>query len=218
MVNKPAVSKQANSYSPPQEGDLLEEFERTHPTYKLFKEKGLDKDKGQEESTTSKLLSNGDQALFKEHRRFLNNVDLSKGPIDRKVVRLERRRDLNPETHKMQESLVVHVHWVAKDFLGNTISHTDVKEGIYNKPVVTTEIINGKRVTRYSNWQAVYDIPFSKDAVDEALDNQINPPEMIDCFVRYNTTRDNTFTLEQFRDLTFEQCQDISRQGKGLNR
>jgi len=40
MVKQNQESKQANSYSPPQEGDLLEEFERTHPTYKLFKEKG----------------------------------------------------------------------------------------------------------------------------------------------------------------------------------
>jgi len=211
-------SKQANSYFPPQEGDLLEEFERTHPTYKLFKEKGLNKDKGEEQSTIDRLLSNGDQALFKGHRTFLNKVDLSKGPVERKVVRLERRKDLNPETHKMQESLVIHTHWVAQDFLGNRIEYDDIKEGMYNKPVVTTEIVNGKRLTRYSNWQAVYDIPFSKEAVDEALENQINPPELVNYFVRYNTTRDDTFTLEQFQNLTFDQCQEISRQGKGLNR
>ena len=216
----PTANKQVtkNNYAPPQEGDLLEEFERTHPTYKLFKEKGLDKDKGQEESTINTILSNGDQALFKPLRRFLNNVDLAKGPIQRKVARLERRRDLNPDTHKMQESLVVHTHWIAQDFLGNKISYTDIKEGMYNKPVVTTEIVNGKRVIRYSNWQAIYDIPFTKEAVDEALENQINPPELINYFVRYTTTRDNTFSLEQFRDSTWEECREISSKGKGLNR
>jgi len=216
----PTANKQVtkNNYAPPQEGDLLEEFERTHPTYKLFKEKGLDKDKGQEESTINTILSNGDQALFKPLRRFLNNVDLAKGPIQRKVARLERRRDLNPDTHKMQESLVVHTHWIAQDFLGNKISYTDIKEGMYNKPVVTTEIVNGKRVIRYSNWQAIYDIPFTKEAVDEALENQINPPELINYFVRYTTTRDNTFSLEQFRDSTWEECREISSKGKGSNR
>jgi len=216
----PTANKQVtkNNYAPPQEGDLLEEFENQHPTYKLFKQKGLDKDKGEEESTLSRLLSNGDQALFKPLRRFLNNVDLSKGPIERKVARLERRRDLNPETHKMQESLVVHVHWIAQDYLGNKISYTDVKEGMYNKPVTSTEIVNGKRVVRYSNWQPVYDIPFTKEAVNEALENQINPPELIDYFVRYSTTRDNTFSLEQFRDSTWEECREISNKGKGLNR
>jgi len=202
MVKQNQESKQANSYFPPQEGDLLEEFERTHPTYKLFKKKGIDKvpdinERGEPTTKMGTILNDG---LFRGLRRFLNNVDLSKGPIERKVVRLERRRDLNPETHKMQESLVVHVHWIAHDFLGNTISFTDVREGIHNKPIVTTEIVNGKRVSRYSNWQPIYDIPFTPEAVDEALENQINPIELVNFFVRFRSHRDDTYSLERFRD------------------
>src|SRR6185503_6127841 len=220
MVTKP--SKQANDYYPPQSGDLLEEFER-HPTYRIFKEKGLNKDivekdvNGNNVSTVNKILDDG---LFRRLRRdFLNNVDLSKGPIERRVIKLERRRDLNPDTRKMQEYLVSHVEWIAKDFLGNELVSTKVLEGMHNKPVVQTNLVNGKKVARYVNWQAVYDIPFTKEAVDEALENQQNSPEIVKYMVRTTqSNRDDTYSLEQFRDSTFEECQEISKQGKGLNR
>jgi len=222
------VSKQVNqatatySYLPPTQADLIEEFEQNHRSYQAFKEKGLDKNQveidalGKPVSTVNKILDIG---LFRRVRIFLNNVDLSKGPIQRRVNRLERRRSMNPNTNKMEEYLVVHVAWTAKDYLDNRIEHADFREGMYNQPVVNTQIVQGKKSIRYVNWQAVYDIPFSKEAVNEALENQINPPELIDYFVRVSqTTRDNTFSLEQFRDSTFAECQEISKQGKGLNR
>jgi len=221
----PTANKQVtkvNNYAPPQEGDLLEEFENQHPSYKLFKEKGLGRDKtsvdqnGNPTSTINRILDDG---VFRLQRRFLNNVDLSKGPIQRKVVRMERRRDMNPNTNKMQESLVVHTHWVAKDFLGNMIAQDDILEGMHNQPVVQTTLVGGKRATEYVSWLPVYDIPFTKEAVNEALENQINPPDVINYFVRVSRTqRDNTYSLEQFRDSTFEECQEINRKGSGLNR
>ena len=220
----PTANKQVtkvNNYAPPQEGDLLEEFERTHKSYIAFKEKGIHKipDVDANGNPTTKMARLLDDGLFRRIRIFLNNVDLSKGPIERKVTRLERRRSMNPVTHKMEDNLVVHVAWIAKDFLGNTIEHSDFREGLYNLPLTTTTIVNGKKQVNYSNWQAVYDIPFSKETVDEALDNQINPPELVNYFVRVSqATRDGSFSLEQFRDSTFEECQEISKQGKGLNR
>jgi len=221
MVKQNQESKQANSYYPPQTGDLLEEFERTHKSYQAFKEKGIHKiaDLDANGNPTTKMARLLDDGLFRRVRIFLNNVDLSKGPIERKVTRLERRRSMNPITHKMEDNLVIHVAWVAKDFLGNTIEHSDFREGLYNLPLTTTTILNGKKQVNYSNWQAVYDIPFSKETVEEALENQINPVELVNYFVRVSqATRDGSFSLEQFRDSTFEQCQEISKQGKGLNR
>ena len=220
MVNRPenkqVTTNTTYTYYPPTEGDLLEEFEKQHRSYQLFKQKGLDKLQLQDGTVINKIL---DEGVFRRVRRFLNNVDIAKGPIERKVRRLERRRNMDPNTHKMQEYLVVHVEWIAKDFLGNMLSWHDFREGLYNDPQTRTEIVNGRQVRRYVNWNAMYDIPFSKEAVDEALDNQINSPELIDYFVRVSsTTRDNTFSLEQFRDTTFEECQEISKQGKGLKR
>ena len=217
------TSKQADSYYPPQSGDLLEEFENTHPTYRLFKEKGLHKDaiakdvNGNNISTVNRILDDG---LFRRLRRdFLNNIDLSKGPIERRVVKLERRRDLNPDTKKMEQYLVTHVEWLAKDFLGNQLVSTKVLEGMHNKPIVQTTLVQGKKVTKYVNWQAVYDIPFTKEAVNETLENQQNSPEIIKYMVRTSqSNRDDSYSLEQFRDSTFEECQEISKQGKGLNR
>ena len=223
-MTKQGLSNQAlSAYYPPHTNDLLEEFERTHPTYKLFREKGLDKDRvekdvnGNDVSTVNKILDDG---LFRRLRRgFLVQIDPSKGPIERKVIKLERRRDLDPNTRKMQEYLVTHVEWIGKDFLGNEIVSTEVLEGMCNKPITQTTLVKGRRVTAYQNWEAVYDIPFSKEAVNEALENQTNPAELVKYMVRTSrSNRDDTYSLEQFRDSTFEECQEISKQGKGQNR
>ena len=224
MVKQNQESKQANSYYPPQTGDLLEEFESTHPSYKLFKQKGLDKMQmspgdtdanGKQQYIIDRILSEGP---FRQVRDFLNKVDPTKGPIERQVNILERRRDPDPITHKRSEHLVVHVTWVAKDFLGNEIKGYDIKEGMCNEPLTRVEIVNGRREIKYSNWKAIYDIPFSKETVDEALENSINTTEDIRFLIRQQTSRDNTFSLEQFRDTTWDEAIEISRTGKGLNR
>ena len=217
MVNKPA-NKQ--NYLPPKE-PFLEEFEKNNRSYQLFKQAGLDKDvagvvesgldAGKPISTINKILDNG---LFRRLRPFLVTVDSSKGPIQRKVIKLERRRGV-----KQQEYLVVHTEWIGKDYLGNEIISPIILEGMYNEPVTQNQIDKGKIVKRYANWQPVYDIPFSVDAVNEALENQINEPENIKYMVRTSKTeRDDTYSLEQFRDSTFDECIDIHQKGKGLNR
>ena len=158
-----------------------------------------------------KILSRG---LFRRLRPFLVEVDSSKGPIQRKVIKLERRRGT-----KNQEFLVVHTEWIAKNYLGNDLVSTVVLEGMYNEPVVRNEIVKGKVIKKYANWNPVYDILFSKEAVDQALENQITEPELIKYMVRTSqTSRDDTFSLEQFRDSTFAECVQISKDGKGLNR
>ena len=217
MVNKP--SKQASDYYPPTKEPFLDTFEQNNKSYQLFKEQGLDKDVAQLDdnpphgpiSTVEKILSRG---LFRRLRPFLVEVDSSKGPIQRKVIKLERRRGT-----KNQEFLVVHTEWIAKNYLGNDLVSTVVLEGMYNEPVVRNEIVKGKVIKKYANWNPVYDILFSKEAVDQALENQINEPELIKYMVRTSqTSRDDTFSLEQFRDSTFAECVQISKDGKGLNR
>ena len=222
MVNKPETKQSTvNQYYPPTTEPFLEIFEQNNRSYQLFKEKGLDKDVagvhetgpklGQPMSTVEKIL---DEGLFRRLRPFLVTVDSAKGPIQRKVIKLERRRGTGK-----QEFLVTHVEWIAKDYLGNPLISTQVLEGMYNEPVVQTVLVQGKAVKKYQNWKPVYDIPFSTEAVDKALENQVNEPELIKYMVRTSQSdRDDSFSLEQFRDSTFEQCQEISKQGKGLNR
>ena len=219
MVNKPA-NKQSNYY-PPTKEPFLKEFEDNNKTYQLFREKGLDddvagvveygQDAGKPISTVKKIL---DEGLFRRLRPFLANVDPSKGPIQRKVIKLERRRGT-----KQQEFLVVHTEWVAKDYLGNEHVSPVILEGMYNDPLINNTLVKGKVIKKYQNWQPVYDIPFTAETVNEALENQINEPEFIKCMVRTSKSeRDDTYSLEQFRDSTFEQCIEIHKQGKGLNR
>ena len=214
-------TKLISNYAPPTEADLIDKFEANNRSYQLFKQQGLDKDfngvwesgpkMGQPMSTVEKIL---DEGLFRRLRSFLVEVDKSKGPIQRKVIKLERRRGT-----KGQEFLVAHVHWVAKDYLGNPLESTEVLEGMYNEPVVQTVLVQGKAVKKYHNWTAVYDIPFTKEAVDNALKDQVNEPELIKYLVRTSQSdRDDSYSLEQFRDSTFEQCIEIHKQGKGLNR
>ena len=229
MTNKSENKQVAQSYTynPPTSSDLLEEFEKNHRSYQLFKELGLDKDKagvhesvtkqGQPMSSLERIL---DEGLFRRLRRdFLTNVDLAKGPIERKVVKLERRKGLNPESRKSQEYLVTHVMWMAKDYLGNDLVSVELLEGMHNQPKTSTTIVKGKKVTQYQNWLPVYDIPFTVDAVNQTLENQVNPPELIKYMVRTSQSeRDDSYSLEQFRDSTFEECIEIHKQGKGANR
>ena len=226
MVNKPANKQETttttvSSYYPPTQEPFLDEFEKNSKTYQLFKEKGLDKDiagvmeygldAGKPISTVRKIL---DEGLFRRLRPFLVNVDASKGPIQRKVIKLERRKGT-----KSQEFLVVHTEWVAKDYLGNQIVSPVILEGMYNEPLVNNTIVKGKIIKKYQNWQPVYDIPFSVEEVNKALANQINEPEFIKCMVRTSKAeRDDTYSIEQFRDSTFEECIEIHKQGKGQNR
>lgn len=212
-------SQQTYTYLPPTEEPFLDSFEQNNRSYQLFKEKGLDKDvAGIDDeypygpiSTVQKILNKG---LFRRLRPFLIQVDSAKGPIQRKVIKLERRRG-----PKLQEFLVTHVQWVGKDYLGNTLESTEVLEGMYNEPVVNTILEKGKAIKKYQNWIPKYDIPFSVDAVNKSLENQINELENIKFLVRTSQSdRDDSYSLEQFRDSTFEECVEIHKQGKGLNR
>lgn len=219
MVNKQV--NQTYTYFPPTEEPFLDSFEQNNRSYQLFKEKGLDKDNshihetgpkiGEPMSTVEYILH---ENIFRRLRPFLVSVDGAKGPIQRKVIKLERRKGTG-----RQEFLVTHVHWVGKDYLGNPLESTEVLEGMYNEPVISTVLVQGKAVKKYQNWIPKYDIPFTKEAVDKALENQVNELENIKFLVRTSQSdRDDSYSLEQFRDSTFEECIEIHKQGKGLNR
>ena len=221
MVNK-QVPQTTHTYLPPTSEDLLGEYTRNHRSYQEFLAKGLDKiyigvDRyGRPLSAINKILDIG---VFRRHLQFLSLVDIAKGPIERRVDRLERRRDLDPETRKIVEHLVVHTMWIAKDFNGNPIYRNDIMEGMYNYPTITTKLVAGKRQTTYESWEARYDIEFTKENVDKALEGNLNPPELINYFVRVSKNqRDGTYSLEQFRDTTFEQAVTISKENKGYVR
>lgn len=214
-------SQQTYTYFPPTEEPFLDTFQENNRSYQLFIEKGLHKDKagiiedgpfaGQIISSVEKILNDG---IFRRLIAFLIQVDSAKGPIKRKVIKLERRRGTGK-----QEYLVTHVQWIAKDYLGNELVSTEVLEGMYNEPIVQTTLVKGKAIKKYQNWQPVYDIPFSVEAVDKALENQVNELENIKFLVRTSQSdRDDSYSLEQFRDSTFEECIEIHKQGKGLNR
>jgi len=220
MVKQSLEGKQA-SYYPPIEEPFLDSFEQNNRSYQLFKEKGLDKDKngiwqtgpkiGLPMTSIEKIL---DEGIFRRLRPFLVEVDKAKGPIQRKVIKLERRRGTGK-----QEFLVVHTQWVAKNYLGNELTSTEILEGMYNEPVIQTILEKGKAIRKYQNWKPVYDIPFTVEAVNKALENQVNEPENIKFMVRTSQSdRDDSYSLEQFRDSTFEECVEIHKQGKGLNR
>lgn len=214
MVKQNLESKQAYSYEPPTGSDPLEEFEQNHRSYQLFRLNGLDKigSVRDAEGKVTETYINAvlDKSIFLRLRQFLISVDPSKGPITKKVVRLERRKDPDGE------HLVIHCNWNAKDFLGNDIGIDGIKEGIYNQPVTKTVLVQGKAVKTYQNWTAKYDIPFTPEAVDKALEDQ--ELDTVLFMLRGRTTRDDSFSLEQFRDTTWDDAVNISKQGKGLNR
>ena len=225
------TSKELSTYLPPTDTTLnnpVQEFENKHRTYKEFRAKGLDKQglnaNDYDERGQLIILPNGapssveeqviNKFAFRSIRKHLVRIDLTKGPIRRKIQSMQRRRAYSVEKKKWVEYLVSRVHWLGKDYLGNDVEVTGVLEGFYNEPVLETKIVRGKTETRYRQWNAKYDIEFTPEVLDESInmENQEQPPELIKFYLIMPTGgRDDRFTYQQFRDSTWEELQTISK-------
>lgn len=231
------VSKQASAlekYFPPTDTQLnnpIQEFENKHPTYKEFRALGLDK-KGlgpndYKEDGTLIILPNGNPSsveeqivnhtFFRSMRKHLSRIDLTKGPIRRKILNMQRKRAYSFKEKKWVEYLLTRVQWNGKDYMNNDVEVSGILEGFYNIPKMESKNINGRVTTTYRNWEAGYDIPFSPETIDESIfaEGQEQPPELIKFYIiKPDNTRDDTFTYEQFKTKTFDELRELSRTGK----
>ena len=215
-------STTGRTYFPPSDPtrDALEQFREQNPTYIAFREKGLDKVQSRNDQTMNVIEDIVSRRTFRSLEKQLLQVDLSKGPILRQVKNCQRQRAVDPEDYKLKEFLTVRVNWIAKDPDENEVNMSGILEGMYNYPKTRT-IYNGRtKILSYEGWESRYDIPFSKEKVDELIDSnfQIQPTEMI-MYVGHTGIgkRYIAYDYDQFVNSTWEEFVQISRDKKGRN-
>jgi hypothetical protein len=114
---------------------------------------------------------------YEQEKKFLSQVDLSKGPILVKVESMVRilATDLSSPKRERKEYFYYTTEWEAKDHRNNTIrsnSHTEGKFTQQTKEIVTNfNQSTGEELVQYVRGPAreVYTIPWNKKTVDAIL-------------------------------------------------
>jgi hypothetical protein len=153
--------------------------------------------------------------------RFLNQVDTDKGKVKIRIPRMFRIRaiDYEDERQQMKEYLYYETVWTAKNWRGNEINPVTHVVGMHKEQTLKVQKGDfdpktGHQKTWYIRGQprVVYTIPFSKEAVDKALE-EIHPfgPDSINMTdkdsILYYGKFSNILGLQTFRcaDYTYEQ-------------
>lgn len=155
-------------------------------------------------------------------RRFLEDVDTRNGPITRKVYKVLRCKAKDKDG-KTQEYLYYVERWDGKDYLGNDLDpvaeHVEGKyeevQVIYKvdqkgKPMKSEPQQRGKMVRHY--------ILFKKQTLDKILKDV--DKDTVEYVVRIgdkggDTRRDNTFSYDQFANLSYAKLIELSYQPGG---
>lgn len=150
---------------------------------------------------------------------FLSKVDPSKGPVKVRVTRMFRIRDVDNDDGKTKEYLYYETEWHATQWNGNPLGRVEHVVGRHQEQTKRLELGDFDPKTGIQkSWyvkdtpKTVYTIPFSKKAVDEALENK-HPfgPDSINVTdkdsVIYYGKFNRILGMESFRcaDYTYEQ-------------
>ena len=152
---------------------------------------------------------------------FISKVDPGKGPVKTRVTRMFRIRaiDYDSEKHETKEYLYYETEWYALQWNGNPLRLNEHVVGRHKEQTKRLELGDFDPKTGIQrSWyvkdtpKTVYTIPFSKKAVDEALENK-HPfgPDSINTTdkdsVIYYGKFDRILGMESFRcgDYTYEQ-------------
>jgi hypothetical protein len=150
--------------------------------------------------------------------KFLNDVDLRKGPIERSVLRMIRlfAPDYSTPKHERKQYVCYEERWDGKDWRGKPL-RVDHFEGVYTKRYLRPHF-NDKGDLDYNELDPTradltYTIPWNKKTIDEIIANSANTNKYSIAFIikfapedsvafGYNprmATRSN-FSYEQFAE------------------
>lgn len=151
-------------------------------------------------------------APYEAEQRFLTAVDLSKGSIERQILRMVRQKV------KGVEYLTFTENWYATDWKNAPVNPIiDRLEGILRLPRIVPKINEkGQKIgTDLEGTKTEYEIPFSKKAVDDWLkETGTDKSEIIFTF-RTDKRRDNC-NYDQFVNTTWAQANDIMMREGGF--
>jgi len=158
--------------------------------------------------------------LDQQEKNFLNLVDVTKKPIERMVTKIIRIKaiDHNSPKKERKDFLMWYENWYGVDWQGATVSPvTDHVEGRYQKQSKNPVVKQGK-IVGYSRGPetTVYYIPFSRTKVDEIIAGSVGTDRDTIRFVVSNGVRRNdSYSYEQFVNLSFEDCIKLMNQTGG---
>ena len=110
-------------------------------------------------------------------QKFLNKVDLRKGPIEKTVIMIVRLRapDWNSKKNERREFIYYFEDWTANDWLGIPIDpFSEHIEGKYTEVMLKPKLDErtGEHIDNvFAGTREVYYIPFTKKNVDEIIAN-----------------------------------------------
>lgn len=160
------------------------------------------------------------QNLDWEVKNFLAQYDPSKGPIEKKVTKIVRVKeiDYNSPKKERKEFIYYYENWDGKDWTGAELpSVGDHVEGFYfeqqTSPVIERNRVVGQKRT---GERKTYYIPYSKKTVDEIISKSVGTDRDTIIFVVKNDTfRNGQFTYSQFISNTFEGLLKLAMQPGG---
>ena len=185
--------------------------------------------------TYESYAKNGFETLEKAERvynfekRFISQVDLTKGPIlvtVQSIVRIVAPDMTNPKRPR-REQMYYTVICEAKNHRNNIIRYTHEHEGKHQeqtKQIRTMRHSNGEEYDIYVKGVPidVYTIPWDKKKAEDLIKNEkvfgvdtvnITIPQEVNCVVKFlsgNIGR-TKFDLDDFLNLTFEKLQEASK-------
>ena len=143
-------------------------------------------------------------------------------PIERTVTRCVRLKapDYSSKKKELKEYLVYYENWYSRDWLGRSIAPvSDHVKGVYFEQEVEPVINNQGKVVGHERkgQHAVYYIPFSKEAVDQIINNSVGSYRENIIYVVKNgpEMRNDKYNYEQFTNLSFVECCDLMITKKG---
>ncbi len=115
--------------------------------------------------------------LDQQEKNFLSKVDTNIEPITRTVTKIVRFKAIDYNSPKLErkEYIIYYENWTGRDWLKRIIAPvTDHIEGKYNE-VITEPVYQQQELVgyKYSGKKEKHYIEFSKEKVDEIIDNSI---------------------------------------------
>lgn len=133
-------------------------------------------------------------------QRFLNEVDIRKGEIERTVTTMVRLRaiDHNSTKRERKEFLYYQEDWTGKNWLGIPQKVWENIEGKYSEVLTRPKLDErtGEHIDNiFSGTREVYYIPFTKAKVDEIIKNSANSDKSNIRFVVKFASEDGNDTI-----------------------
>lgn len=157
-----------------------------------------------------------------EEKRFLSQVDIRKGPIEKTVWMMTRLKAIDYSDPKLRRKEYVYYHeqWEGKNWLGLKIAPATAHvEGTWKESLIEPELDErtGEILEyRFGGFRQRYDIPWSKKNIDEIIAKSVHSDkdngikyvikfESADFPGQRGPSMHSSFTYEQFAEWSWDE-------------